>query len=272
MFESALRAAANAIAGARSMVIAAGAGMGVDSGLPDFRGNEGFWKAYPPFRKLGLSFSQLANPQWFNSHPELAWGFYGHRLDLYRKTQPHEGFAILRRWAEEMPAGYFIFTSNIDGHFQKAGFSEERIYECHGSIELAQCLRGCSDEPWRIEWEPVINPDTFRAEPPLPCCPNCGALARPNVLMFGDFGWNETRATAQHRRYMQWLHETDDRMVIIEMGAGTAIPTVRIECERLPGKLIRINPRDPQAPKGAISIAGGALETLREIERLKAKR
>ena len=71
---------------ADSILITAGAGMGVDSGLPDFRGNEGFWKAYPPIAKLGLTFSEMANPQWFIQKPKLAWGFYGHRLNLYRKT------------------------------------------------------------------------------------------------------------------------------------------------------------------------------------------
>jgi len=68
------------------MGLGAGAGMGVDSGLPDFRGDEGFWKAYPPMAKLGIRFSSMANPRWFESDPELAWGFYGHRLNLYRAT------------------------------------------------------------------------------------------------------------------------------------------------------------------------------------------
>ncbi len=57
-------------------MVCAGAGIGVDSGLPDFRGNQGFWRAYPPFAELGLSFVDMANPQWFASDPEFAWGFY----------------------------------------------------------------------------------------------------------------------------------------------------------------------------------------------------
>src|SRR5438270_317807 len=123
--------AAEAIRGAEALLIGAGAGMGVDSGLPDFRGPEGFWRAYPPYRDLGLSFAQLANPQWFVDDPELAWGFYGHRLNLYRRTVPHEGFAILKRWAAKMALGARVFTSNVDGQFQKAGFDEETIEEVH---------------------------------------------------------------------------------------------------------------------------------------------
>src|SRR5687767_3247595 len=96
--------AADAILGADALLIGAGAGMGVDSGLPDFRGDEGFWKAYPPFR--GKSFSSMSNPQWFLSDPPQAWGFFGHRLHLYRDTMPHEGFAVLLRWAQAKSAGY----------------------------------------------------------------------------------------------------------------------------------------------------------------------
>src|SRR6478752_6346225 len=83
-----------------ALLIAAGAGMGVDSGLPDFRGTEGFWRAYPPLAELGLRFEEVANPTWFDRDPQLAWGFYGHRLNLYRATEPHEGFSVLRRWGE----------------------------------------------------------------------------------------------------------------------------------------------------------------------------
>lgn len=64
------------IRSARAILIGAGAGMGVDSGLPDFRGDHGFWKAYPPYARLGLRFTELANPRWFQRDPEFAWGFY----------------------------------------------------------------------------------------------------------------------------------------------------------------------------------------------------
>src|SRR5436305_9091673 len=114
--------AAEAVEAADALLIGAGAGMGVDSGLPDFRGTQGFWRAYPPYAKLNLDFVSLANPMWFATDPALAWGFYGHRLNLYRRTRPHEGFAILLRWAGRIPHGAFVFTSNIAGHFQRSGF------------------------------------------------------------------------------------------------------------------------------------------------------
>src|ERR1700733_9801713 len=94
----ALQRAAEVIRAADALLIGAGAGMGVDSGLPDFRGNEGFWNDYPAFRRQNLSFVELANPAWFDADPGRAWGFYGHRLNLYRATQPHDGFQRLLAW------------------------------------------------------------------------------------------------------------------------------------------------------------------------------
>src|SRR5262245_28856516 len=114
MDEAMVIRAAEVIRDAAALVVAAGAGMGVDSGLPDFRGDHGFWQAYPPYQHLGLRFVDLANPRWFRTDPTLAWGFYGHRLNLYRATRPHEGFGVLRRWANRLPHGGFVFTSNVD--------------------------------------------------------------------------------------------------------------------------------------------------------------
>jgi NAD-dependent SIR2 family protein deacetylase len=119
--------------------------MGVDSGLPDFRGPEGFWRAYPPYRPLGLRFEELADPAHFDDDPELAWGFYGHRLALYRATVPHAGFGVLRRWAERVPTR--VFTSNVDGAFQAAGFAPADVTECHGAIGTLQCSRPCHEAP-----------------------------------------------------------------------------------------------------------------------------
>jgi len=182
-----LKRAAEAIKYADALLISAGAGMGVDSGLPDFRGTHGFWRAYPVIAKLGLSFEEMANPAWFNDNPHFAWAFYGHRLNLYRKTTPHQGFTQLLEIGSAKPGGYFVFTSNVDGHFQKTVFAPERIVECHGSIHHLQCAATCTDEIWDACNENVtVEESTFRALEPLPRCRNCRALARPNVLMFGD--------------------------------------------------------------------------------------
>jgi NAD-dependent SIR2 family protein deacetylase len=270
--DSTLERAAESIASADAILIGAGAGMGVDSGLPDFRGPQGFWRAYPPYERLGLHFSAVANPRWFVQDPELAWGFYGHRMGLYRRTAPHEGFAILRRWAERVPHGGFVYTSNVDGHFHRDGFDPDRIVEVHGTIGGMQCMSDCgigifASDPFDV----AIDEETMRAVPPLPACPRCGALARPNILMFGDGGWDSSQSDAQHRRFNSWLRTLDSaRIAIVEMGAGLAVPTIRIMSEDLAEQpaatLIRINPRELDVPAGQLAIPMGALAALRAID------
>ncbi len=264
--ESLYARAAEAIRSAEALLIGAGAGMGVDSGLPDFRGDTGFWKAYPPFR--GRSFSELSTPHWFHNDPALAWGFFGHRLNLYRGTTPHAGFQILRRWGESLPLGYFVFTSNVDGHFQRAGFPEERVLECHGSIHYLQCAEGCSGAIWSsAEVRVEVDEATMRSRSDPPRCPRCSAIARPNILMFGDAEWHPGRSREQHSRYRDWLRRVSGRRVVaLEMGAGLAIPTVRQECEQRGQLLIRINPREADTPRRGIPLAVGALEALRKID------
>ena len=268
MTDALLDQAAAALSSAGALVVAAGAGMGVDSGLPDFRGDKGFWRAYPPFRTLGLSFVDLANPRWFDRDPSLAWGFYGHRMHLYRDVVPHVGFDVLQRWGQRL-GGAAVFTSNVDAQFQRSGF--DTVCEVHGSIHHLQCVATCHDAIWTAEGvDVVIDPETFRAREPLPRCPRCNGLARPNVLMFGDGGWLPDRTSRQERALEQWLMDAADPIVIVECGAGTAVPTVRWFSERLArgrhGTLIRINPREDHGPAGTIGIPMGAAEALTAID------
>ena len=273
--ESNFSQAAEAIAGADALVIAAGAGIGVDSGLPDFRGNEGFWRAYPALAKAKLNFSDIASPQTFQQDPSLAWGFYGHRLNLYRKTIPHPGFDVLKKWAERLVMGARVFTSNVDGHFQKAGFSEGDIHKCHGSIHHLQCTNDCKSSVWPAdEFMPTVDAESCQLLNHPPRCPECGALARPSILMFNDWNWTPQRSASQARAEAKWLDtigESRARIVVIEIGAGTAIPSVRHFSHRIShefgGIIIRINPSESQVPSSMdIGLATGALEALRGID------
>ena len=266
--DAAIERAAEVIAKSEVLLIGAGAGMGVDSGLPDFRGNEGFWKAYPPFR--GRRFAEVSNPVWFERDPAQAWGFFGHRLNLYRHTVPHTGFAILQQWSDRLGGNCFVFTSNVDGQFQKADFDRRpyrRVSRFHPLPAVQPPLLGSVWSAADLQLD--VDEQTIRATSELPTCRECGAIARPNVLMFGDYAWLPHRWEAQQLRYTRWLAATQgQRRAIIEIGAGVAVPTVRYECQSQAGTLIRINPRDAQVPSGAVAIAAGALDALRRIDAL----
>lgn len=270
--EQQLAKAARAIRDAEVLIITAGAGMGVDSGLPDFRGDHGFWNAYPMYRRLGLSFVQAANPEHFEQDPAFGWGFYGHRTNLYRETAPHEGFQIISRWLSRLNLEHFVVTSNVDGQFQKAGFGGDAVLEVHGSIHHLQCTIPCSNAIWDNDEQIRVDFDTMRALD-IPACRRCGRVARPNILMFGDFSWLPDRTRRQERAFDEFLTDhREARLVVLEMGAGTAIPTIRYMGERVGltgrGALIRINPREAQAPAGAISVSAGALAGLKAIDAL----
>jgi len=270
---SSLQKAKDILKNSDAILITAGAGLGIDSGLPDFRSDNGFWKAYPPLARLGISFEEMANPKWFKDDPSFAWGFYGHRLNLYRKTIPHDGFSLLLDIASSKENSYFVFTSNVDGQFQKAGFDEKRIVECHGTIHYNQCLNNCQDDIWGNEGDSVVVDDnTFLASHPLPVCPHCKRLARPNILMFGDWQWNDRKTQKQKEMFNDWLENlkvSKAKLCVVEIGAGSAIPTVRMTSEKiadmLSGTLIRINPKEYNTPSRHIGVALGGLEGIRTI-------
>lgn len=267
--------AADLIEQADGLVIAAGAGMGVDSGLPDFRGNEGFWRAYPALRESGLEFRSIASPAAFLSNPRRAWGFYGHRLALYRNTEPHAGFAMLKRWGEWKANGVSVFTSNVDGQFQMAGFDDALLHECHGSIHHLQCNAPCSNAIWDVDgFEPAIDVASCTLLGTLPACPACALLARPNILMFNDGAWLDQRSARQEVRLQAWLARVR-RPLVIEIGAGSTIPSVRHFSHSVlrehNGRLIRINPTEFSVPTALdVGLPCGALDALMAIDRLLA--
>jgi NAD-dependent SIR2 family protein deacetylase len=286
LLPSTIRLAAQLLARADHFLITCGAGMGADSGLPTFRGKEGFWKAYPPFAKLGLSFVDLANPTWFRDDPELAWGFYGHRYHLYtsNKAKPHDGYAALQRIAggpaRIAQGSAFFFTTNVDGHAIASGWPISAVCETHGSLMHAQCShpRGCyhahmpkvcDASTTRFE-AVVIDETTMRARSDtLPHCPRgCGSVARPNVLMFGDGDWISDRTELQEAALDAWVYNLihtrrgnnqNLAVAVIDVGSGTAIPTARRKGEGVvaavaamhgpeSAALIRINVDEPSIP------------------------
>jgi len=137
----------------------------------------------------------------------------------------------------------------------------------HGSIHGLQCLARCGEAVWPADGVDVaVDPATMRALPPLPSCPRCGALARPNILMFGDASFDPSDTGPRLAAYTEFVRAHRSSLAVIEIGAGTALPTVRRQAEfasAATGALVRINVREPQVrdPR-AVGIAAPAAETL----------
>ena len=248
---------------ADAVVIFAGAGMSVDSGLNPFRGDDGLWtKAITIEGKTYNHLDLMSHPAFIET-PKLAWEFILNLKEKFEQTIPHEGyFKLLDRLKNKE---HFIITSNIDEHFLKTGFDENRIFECHGSINYMQCMDVIEREVWLT---PEIKTENFQLVD-LPTCPNCGSLCRPNVLLFGDWFWIPIRSTHQQIRFINWCREiqkTKKRIISIEIGAGKTIRTIRNAAESFASTtypLIRVNPFDFETKKpNHISIKMNAKEFL----------
>jgi len=194
---------------------------------------------------------------------------------------------------EESDLGpFFVYTSNIDSHSLKAGlFNNNEVYEIHGSTEKWQCSDCCSLKTWNLpeNYTFKVDPVTMRSNGDLlPPCPDCGKPSRPWVLMFSDMSWNG--AADSRQRYSAWRESVREllaedpslKLVIIEVGAGTNVPSVRAQSESFCRELIeeqanctvvRINPDfphtdDKKVGEHLISIMGRGLPTLSKIDEL----
>ncbi|MFN2195420.1 MAG: SIR2 family NAD-dependent protein deacylase [Anaerolineales bacterium] len=161
----------------RSKNIAAltGAGTSAESGVPTFRDAQtGLWARYDP--------QELATPQAFARDPRLVWEWYEFRRALVRQANPNPGHYALVELARHVP-DFRLITQNVDGLHQRAG--SPQVIELHGNILRTKCSReGRPIETWPEQ-----------AEIP-PCCPNCGAQLRPDVVWFGESLPDEAIAAA----------------------------------------------------------------------------
>ncbi|KOY86090.1 hypothetical protein AD998_07975 [bacterium 336/3] len=251
-----------------ALVISTGAGMGIDAGLADYRGNGGQWGQVET--ETGQSIFETVNPQAFIENPTFSWGFFAQRIKEYENTQPHEGFDILKEWIEKYHLDYFILTSNIDRMFQKADFDENRIRELHGTLEYFQAVDIEKEgEVWKNEQSGDEILENI-AKGVFPVSPKTSLQARPNVYMFRDFTYINTISKKQEERFQAFLQKNKGKkLLVFEIGSGPHVQTVRIKTRMLKteygAKIVRINPKDYAIKEPHIGIAKGALEALKEI-------
>lgn len=251
------------------IVINTGAGMGVDSGLADYRGNGGQWGQVES--TTGESVFDVVTPHYLLEHPEYAWKMFLTRLKEYEATTPHEGFQILLKWIKRYNLDYFALTSNIDGHLQKAGFEADRVRELHGTLAYFQSTRpDLYDKIWLNERSgEELLADLEKGI--FPTCPHSHVLARPNVYMFRDATYLPTHSKEQDARFQVFLERNKGKkMIVFEIGSGPHVQTVRMKTRMLKNdfgaKIVRINPKDFKVDEPHIGIAKGALKALQEIE------
>lgn len=244
--EDSIFAAAQAIKEAHVLLFHLGAGMSADSGLSVFVDLANV----PAYKERNLSYIDLSQPVWLEKgDPETFYGFWGSCLANYRKAVPHQGYEILKKWAQQKE-DFFLYTSNIDGYGLRSGMvPPDRLYEIHGNLETWQCSKpgqcGGRVRSWAIpnSYRFDIDIETMLASPKCdsytfepsendtnlgeeisfcisafsgrwPHCPQCGALARPCVLMFNDDDVNMwQRSAKQQQQWQHWLQVTFTKLM-----------------------------------------------------------
>jgi len=163
-FESPAATVREWLANAASVAALTGAGISAESGIPTFRGPGGLWRTYRA--------EDLATPRAFARDPHLSWEWYNWRRGIIATAEPNAGHRALAELERSLPR-FTLLTQNVDGLHDRAG--SRRILKVHGDIWTLRCT-ACTRE-WR---------DARPSLPELPPKCDCGGLARPGVVWFGE--------------------------------------------------------------------------------------
>ncbi len=171
--------------GSDTLCVLTGAGISAESGIPTFRGPEGYWtvgsKEYHP--------QEMATYQMFTIHPEEVWRWYLYRLGVCRKADPNPGHLAIAEMERLFGDRFTLITQNVDGLHLRAGNSLKRTFQIHGNLFFMRCAGACTEQPFPL---PELVPSKTKSEPMTPedlsllRCPRCKGMARPHVLWFDE--------------------------------------------------------------------------------------
>ncbi len=167
---------------ARQAVILTGAGLSTPSGIPDFRSEgTGLWSRDEPL--------EVASLTTFRTHPEKFYRWFRPLATQIFDAKPNQAHLALAE-LEQKGRVHSIATQNIDMLHQKAGSSH--IAELHGTLATLTCTQ-CFH---KVESLPYLRP--FVDEGTIPACPRCGAVLKPDVILFGEQLPQKAWFDAQH--------------------------------------------------------------------------
>ncbi len=172
--------------GNTNITVLTGAGISAESGIPTFRGPEGFWtigsKVYMP--------QEVATLEMFRQHPQEVWDWYLYRLGVCLHAEPNAGHHALADMERILGNRFSLITQNIDNLHIRAGNSLDRTYQIHGNINYTRCSRECSKRLLPLANELKIKRDKKglnNNEIQLLRCRDCGNWLRPHVLWFDEY-------------------------------------------------------------------------------------
>jgi NAD-dependent deacetylase len=211
----------------RRVLVLTGAGVSAESGIPTFRGEDGYWRNLNP--------AKLATPEAFARDPGLVWEWYRERRQRIRNAQPnpaHKAIAKLAQHAHE----FLLVTQNVDDLHARSGSPKEKMVQIHGDIFVTRCSR-CDFSRHDYDYDHEHESEGID----LPKCPRCEGLMRPGVVWFGEqLPWDELR------RVDNYLEDGPCDFVIV---AGTTaafgyIIDWALRAIASDGELVEVNPEE----------------------------
>jgi NAD-dependent deacetylase len=168
-----------------AITVLTGAGISAESGIPTFRGPEGYWtvgsKVYQP--------QEMATLRMFRKCPFDVWAWYLYRLGICRQAEPNPGHHALVKMESLLGDRFTLITQNVDGLHIRAGNSPARTYQIHGNIDYVRCVEACGPELLRMPGElktKTKGESLSEHEKQRLHCPTCNGLLRPHVLWFDE--------------------------------------------------------------------------------------
>jgi NAD-dependent deacetylase len=226
-------------------VVLTGAGISTESGIPDFRSPTGIWRQYDPM--------EYATIDAFLADPAKVWDFYGKRFAAVAGVEPNDGHRALadlerRGWVDA------VVTQNVDGLHARGG--SRTVVEVHGSLRTCSCLACGTTVPF----------DQALAGLPVPACPTCDRVLKPDVVMFGELLPEATMARA--------MRLAAEAGLLLVVGSSLEVyPVAGLPLETLSagGRLAIVNRgRTPFDERADVCVDSGAGETLSSLsERLE---
>jgi NAD-dependent deacetylase len=243
---------AGALSGGGAVVALTGAGVSAESGIPTFRGPEGFWtvgsRVYQP--------EEMATQAAFRAMPDEVWRWYLARLGSCRAARPNRAHEALAELERALGDRFLLVTQNVDGLHLRAGSTPARTYQIHGNVDFMRCAGRHDGELFPM---PAGLP-LVRDDAPLPdevrgalVCPRCRGRARPHVLWFDEY-YDEALF-----RFESSLAAAGRAAVLITIGTSgaTNLPTQMVlAASRRGALLIDVNPDDGPFAEAARSAGG----------------
>jgi NAD-dependent deacetylase len=223
--------------GSGKITVLTGAGISAESGIPTFRGPEGYWtvgsKVYQP--------QEMATFWMFTQQPDEVWRWYLYRMGICGAAQPNPGHLALVAMEQWFGDRFTLITQNVDGLHLRAGNTLARTYQIHGNVFYMRCSLECSQAFYPIP--EAVRPKTKEenltdSDREHLRCPLCGARSRPHILLF-DESYNE-----HHYHFYSSLKTAQNTALLIVVGTAgaTNLPNqVAREVYQRDGVIIDVN-------------------------------